>query len=398
MKRLRLSYSVACFLAAAALAGCDQLAEILPTAPRDDPSEAAGMGSEADDDAIALDDAPSVPVEIPVTDRFAPGDDAVLDIGFWRHPTLAFASLVVVAGEDGLRAVVVETGADAGTLSARADAIDIAYLGDQGVVVGVDGGARDLFVAAIDNITQEMTIAAQVKSDLAAGATGVCLAQDLSDPAAARGFVVGPGGAAAIRISGAGADIAIDLSTTAAAPARARDCIINPTDGAVYFLTGDGDIVTGESRIAGGMGARAIGLMVKTTRTDDLDTETQSDDAAAAPWTPEDGPILAVMSDNGVVSLIRAADGAALGAIALAASFDYPAVEAATAMAIGVGNYGGVYRDGAIALGAGNGANIVPWNAAANRLSLPIGAGVNPRAPQPEEDDGFRIDISPTQP
>ncbi|MEO1014923.1 MAG: hypothetical protein AAFX08_07005 [Pseudomonadota bacterium] len=395
--------------AATALTACDRIAELASGVTGEDAPQ------DASPDAAARDDQNAEPLaeagvlnSIPVTDRFEPNVGAVQDVAFWSHPTLAFASLTIIAGENGLSAHVVENGAASATLDGRADAIEVAYLDDQGVIVGVDGASGEVFLATIDNISQEIVEAKRVSSDLALGATGLCLATDIGVSNRATGFVIGPSGIAPLKASKIDGEIELDASSAAPAldPSMTgvTDCVIDPTTGVWFALAADGGVWSSGGKVTSAAGARSIGLMVKRPRTDDLAADindengADTDETPAPAWTPADGPILALMSDNGEVSLIRASDGVRLGAVFLGASFDYPAIEAPTALALGVANYGGVYRDGAIAVGDGGAVSLIPWNAVANRFALPIGDSVDPRRPQPAEDDSFRIEISPTQP
>jgi hypothetical protein len=80
-------------------------------------------------------------------------------------------------------------------------------------------------------------------------------------------------------------------------------------------------------------------------------------------------------------------------------SFDYTAVTSATALGAGYGNYGGVYRDGIVALGDENGmVSLVPWNSVVSALGLELGERVDPRNIYPEEDDPLAIEIDIVDP
>ena len=99
--------------------------------------------------------------------------------------------------------------------------------------------------------------------------------------------------------------------------------------------------------------------------------------------------------------------GDALGRVRLAGNFDITGPAGASGFAIGYGNYGGVYREGAIALSrapageaAGDAAPGVaaPWTGVETALGLAGFIRVDPRDPAPAAEPVEGLDISPSLP
>ncbi len=110
------------------------------------------------------------------------------------------------------------------------------------------------------------------------------------------------------------------------------------------------------------------------------------------------GEIAVLDAAEATVHFFDRDDGRALGSVRIASSFDVEGVAAATAMGVGFGNFGGIYRDGVLALatdGETPAARLVPLNGVMDALSAPIGPTAEPRAllPEPEEEDGLIIDV-----
>ena len=308
------------------------------------------------------------------------------DIAFWSHPTLAFNSLLLAAGSQNITGFGVESRLDVSSLEVGARAMDVAYIGEgvdaRGYLVALSGSSLQL--SEIQNATGALSPIASMESPTISALQEICLS---AAGETIRGYGVGTNSMVRITITleGGMRDISI---TPSAAPAGPIDCTVDPLSEAAYFLGADGTI----SRLDGDgnamvpfsaphpSGGRSLGLLLK------------SDDGQ----TPS--PRLIVLGDD--TSHLRLLDGSGdtLGQFKLSASFDYPAVENPSALGVGFGNYGGVYRDGAIALAHDDGISLVPWNAIATALELPIGDGVNPRLLQEPEEEGFVIDIAPIAP
>ena len=308
------------------------------------------------------------------------------DIAFWSHPTLAFNSLLLAAGSQNITGVAVESRLDVAGLEVGARAMDVAYIGEgvdaRGYLVALSGSSLQL--SEIQNATGALSPIASMESPTISALQEICLS---AAGETIHGYGVGTNSMVRITITleGGMRDISIAPS---AAPAGPIDCTVDPLSQAAYFLGADGTISRLDSdgnamvpfSAPHPSGGRSLGLLLK------------SDDGQ----TPS--PRLIVLGDD--TSHLRLLDGSGdtLGQFKLSASFDYPAVENPSALGVGFGNYGGVYRDGAIALAHDEGISLVPWNAVATALELPIGDGVNPRLLQEPEEEGFVIDIAPIAP
>ncbi len=372
-------------------------------------SEPAATRRAADDaTATPTADADTGAAERPgteVADVYGETGTAVRDIAFWSHPTLAFNSLVIAAANDGLHALTVENGARVdGWPSAGGVSIAISYLGDGAAARGVAlvaGDAGEVGVFEIDNAARTPTPAAIDGSPMS-GARAVCLGPAFVDGAGApsaalAGYVVAERGlikidiaAADGRLSAAVSDEAIDLIDDQ----PIVDCVVDPWSGALFTLAENGAV----RRRIGGVSTR---LFQTKSSARALDLALKRDDDKDIPT-----PTLVVLSDEAAVSLY-AADGQLIGETQLTASFDYPGVRRAAALGVGSGNYGGVYRDGALALAAvdpeGDSppVRMAPWSGVIDSLDAPHGGLADPRAQRPNEEAPNTSDISPptdTQP
>jgi len=368
-------------------------------APSDDaPPAAESTGAETASPARRAPDADE-PADVIIAEAFGPAaaDEAarITDIAFWSHPTLAFNSHVVTAGASGVTAYNIETGDKTAEWSA-APASSVAVIYD-----GVGSTARAIALIAEDGAVEARLIGGSGRAAEPAGLLDVDITGARLCAGAGRGYYVAGGEVGALGISvggssegGVSAVRIADLGLLEMAPAGARDCAVKPLTGDVYILTASGEVYLAaasadDARLVVDVGfaaPAAVDLGLKGPEGDGDDLE----------------PVIAVLSrETGEISLFSE-DGDSLGRVRLAASFDYPAVDAASGFGFGFGNYGAVYRDGAIAVAAtsGDGAaiSVIPWNGVANALARPVGAPVDPRALQPVEEEGVRLDIDPREP
>ena len=417
------------FSCAAALSASACAPENEPQAETPADADAASVDATADNQDGRYGGAPSAaddagaaqPVMLPVIDAMGPqGRDSarVRDIAFWSHPTLAFNSLVLTGGDDGLKAYNIETGAIVGDWRADpVDALDVAYAGRgpeaRGIVVVADDGVIAAY--EIDNSDSNAASGgpgrrAQPVGEARAAigaASGLCVVSAVSGKTvngamgdAMDGYAVS-GGALfpfSIRLNKEeGANVSVGAEQKA--PLDTTDCVFDDASGDLYLLTASGDVyrqaLADSAPVpfasTGVASARTIGLALKRNKLKPN---------AEGSQTPE--PMIAVLNgETAAVSLIDA-DGRALGVIRLSASFDHPGVQRATALGLGYGNYGAVYRDGALVLGADDNAGppvrLVPFNGVLNALNQPLGGGVDPRAPMPSDEAPDPLDFTPPAP
>lgn len=354
--------AAAAFLVVAFAAACERK----PDGPIPDPDVAA----------------PAV-AEVAAADSYGAPGDAVADVAFWSHPSVAFESLLVAATAESITAYSVETGEPAFTIPGGADTIEIFYsgAGGQGRLLAAGGGAYRLYAIFQDG----------------KGFNPVAMANE----AAPAGVVCAGGGAApAVYEASGGKLIARTLSILVdsadlgeprvlADIPDAIGCDVDPLTDEIVTVSRDGAIRRVDAKtgavfgVAMPQGARPAGSGVAAGRSETGEAQ---------------GQVALLDARSGVVSLYDARDGHALGSVRVKASFDLEAVAAASRIAVGSANYGGVYRDGALALvTSGNGApvRLIPWNGVMGALSLPVAAAIDPRAPAgaPAEEGVISIEV-----
>lgn len=331
--------------------------------------------------------APAVEVrEVAAADGYGAPEDAVNAVAFWSHPSVNFESLLIAATDAGLKAFSIESGEEIGSAAAPASKVSVFYLGSgpgaQGYAIASGGGAYSIYAIAND----APSLAPLAVTGPAPGAEAFCVSGGVlyeagGDSLDARDITILSSGA----VIGGARKIADAPGVTAChVDDRSGDIITLGTDGAIKRV----DPKTGESFglafVSGAATASALFLMT-----------------APEPAYPSGGALAVLDGESGVISLFDLVDGHALGAVRIKSTFDLDAVAAAKTIAAGYGNYGGVYRDGALAvITAGDGAPIrlAPWNGVLDALKLPLGENVDPRAPQPAAEPERVIDIELEQP
>lgn len=353
----------------------------------------AACGRNAGETASPADTAPPpASAEVAAIDEFGPLDIAISDLAFWTHPRLTFQGLLIAATPDGLVAFNIEDGAEVARAEGiAAGGVDVVYAGAgadaRAIAIAADENADALRFFEIDNDSRafnELAAAGRVQS----GA-----------------FCAGPDRDGVLRIiSLNGRRVTLTALTrepqgvnlaggdTVEAPTEIIACAADALDGSVFLLAKTGAVysLAADDRVTR-FAAPAI-----------ADPTTIS---LALFGLVEGGPtdeccgVIAVLSaaDAGVHFLDRD-DGSSIGRVSLSASFDVEGVPAATALGLGYGNFGAVYRDGVLALatdGETPAIRLTPLNGVMSALAKPIGPVAEPRAlaPQPEADDGFVIDV-----
>lgn len=328
-------------------------------------------------------EAPAV-AEVAAADSYGEPGEEVNDVAFWSHPSVAFESLLLAVTDAAIDAFAVETGERVFALEGGADSIAVFYAGagSPGHLIAGGDGAYRIFAVAADGKS-----AAPLGGLIDAGAD-VPVFCVRSGPAPAVYEIAG--GAVAARtltIVASRAELGAPVRLADAAGAVA--CHVDPFTDNVITVAGDGairriDAATGTVfgiALPAGLSPVSSGLAAGRTETGDPALQVALLDGA-----------------TGSVSLFDAGDGHALGAVRVKATFDLTAVGSASQVAIGSANYGGVYRDGALAVvTAGEGApvRLVPWNGVMGALSLPVLAVPDARTPRGEtaEEDVISIEV-----
>ena len=323
--------------------------------------------------------------EVAAADGYGAAGETVNAVAFWSHPSVNFQSLLIAAGDGGVKAYNIETGDLSASAPGAASDVAVFYLGAgasaQGYAIARSGDSYAMY--AIDN--DAPALAPLAVTGAPPGADAFCASSGVlyeagRDLLSAREIAVLTGGA----VIGEARKVA-DAPGIAACHVddRSGDVIVIGADGAIRRV----DPATGESfGLAFVDPATASALFLMTT---------------PEPENGAGGAVMMLDGANGVVSLYDLVDGHALGAVRVKSTFDLDAVAAARTIAAGYGNYGNVYRDGALAVvasGAGAPIRLVPFNAVMDALKITPGENVDPRTPQPAADLEQVIDIEFAQP
>lgn len=336
--------------------------------------------------------APAAPVvearEVAAADAYGEAGEIVNAVAFWSHPSVNFESLLIAATGKGLKAFKIETGeAVASAGDTPASDLEVFYDG-----AGAEASAYAVTLAegqyefyAIANDAPALTMLAATNAR--AGASTFCVGRDAL-------YEAGNGRLAARDIGLSENGVSLGAAREIADVENIASCSVDDRSGEVFAVSGDGvirrvDPETGEVfgiAFAAGGKADASSLFLMTT---------------PEPDNAKGGAVAVLDGETGAISLYDLADGHALGSVRVKSTFDLDAVASAKTIAAGYGNYGGVYRDGALAVvTAGDGAPIrlVPWNGVLSALQSPLGENVDPRNPAPAAEEEDVIDIELIEP
>lgn len=322
--------------------------------------------------------------EVAAADGYGEVGLAVNAIAFWSHPSVNFESLVIAATGDGLKAYNVESGELVSAAGEASDDVEIIY-SDQGAGAPAQAFAvvssskfPGYFFLAIDNATGALT---PTPVETGAPASGEFCAGRRGDGNAL--YEISESGVAMRAIDVRGQSVALGDPAPFSKTGGAA-CHVDALTGDVIAVSGDGAI----RRLAVDGGESAgVAFAAKAS-------------ASALSLKQNGGTIALLEPATAVVTLYDLGDGRMLGAVKVKSTFDLAAVASAKTIAVGYGNYGGVYRDGAMAVVTGDGAPIrlVPWNGVMGALDLPVGEPINPRAPQTVAADEDIFDIELKEP
>ncbi len=356
--------------------------------------------------ACGGEDAPTTaPAEIAIEsvtaiDEIADAGRTINAAAFWIHPSLAFNSLLIVAAEDALTSFDIESGARVDRVEdVSLDGVALGYSGSgpqaRGVAAVLDTGEGQFRFYGIDNIDRSFVLlpSLMVAPD---GVEGFCLGRRAGGGGLAL-HVLRDREIASYELALAEAGVSVEASASAAAPEGLVDCAVDDRDGTVFALDARG----GVHRYAEASVDPAPFTAAPARRplAIELIVNTRDDDAAPGACC---GQLAVLDGRGGVVHVFDRADGHALGAVEITASFDVQGVTAASAMGVGSGNFGATYRDGVIALATTSSPPVVrlaPWNGVLIALGQPVGFPINPREiAAPSGEEGLAIDIDVLDP
>ncbi len=323
--------------------------------------------------------------EVAAADSYGSPGTSVTDVDFWSHASIAFQGLLLAATPAGIDAFRIETGELAFAIPGGASALEIFYAGAGaaagGYLLAAGDGSYRLYAINPDGAGYAPVATPNAPPGKAVFCTGGGLSPQLFEIAGgavtARSLMIVPNGAE------------FGPARPVATVPGAIGCSVDPLTDQIVAVGADGAI----RRIDADTGA-VFGLALP----ENLNPAGAALAAGRNDAGETSGQVALLDAASGVVSLFDAKDGHALGSVRVKATFDLDAVASAKGIAIGSANYGGVYRDGALAVVASGDAapiRLVPWNGVLGALSLPLSGAIDPRAPagNPAEERVISIDL-----
>lgn len=333
--------------------------------------------------------------EVDATDQLGPLTSPVSDIAFWTHPRLPFRGMVLAAAADGVTAFNIEDGSKVASIDGLdAKGLNVVYGGDGenalGVIIALERATGAIRFFSVDNASQrlaEMSVANMPGGSAAAFCAGpqhegpqqiIAL---LGKTIKTETFIIKPN------------SIVFKSATTTRAPEETTACVVDPIDGSVFVATHSGKIF----HLSGGKISAKPFVTLPFTNVAAI--------GLALNGLVEGGPTdqccgeLAVLNpDDASVHLFDRDDGTALGSVRIVSSYDVEGVATATAMGVGYGNFGAIYRDGVLALatdGDKPAVRLAPFNGVMDAIASPMGPTADPRSlsPHRKKDNNLVIDV-----
>ncbi len=351
--------------------------------------------------------APVEAVDVAVSDEL-PIEQPATGIAFWTHPNIVFNGLMIVAGADGLVSYNIEDGNEVSRVpDLNAQGVRVSYLGfgplAAGVVATFDADESVFRFYGVDNASRvflPLEGGAAVRGEL----RDFCLGRALTsaDPTL---FVVQRGAATVYNLSledmgDAAPGLAIADPAVIDVPDDIARCAVDADgvlllaseNGAVYRLDGQNGFDTPFAQSA----AASVGSLAVIP-------------AGGASAQTASGWIALLDAESGAVHLFDRMAGSFIGAVRIASPTDMAPTDdsediatetpsPASAMGASGANLGGLYRNGAIALGLVGGepvVRLIPLTGVRNALGLAENAPVDPRgtALATEDDDSLIIPV-----
>lgn len=348
---------------------------------------------------------PVEPVDVAVSDEL-PIEQPATGIAFWTHPNIVFNGLMIVASPDGLVSYNIEDGNEVSRVpNVNAQGVRVSYLGfgplAAGVVATYDEDESVFRFYGVDNASR-VFLPLEGGPAVRGEVRDFCLGRALTS-ANPTLFVVQRGAATVYNLSlddmgDAAPGLAIANPAVIDAPDDIARCAVDADgvlllaseNGAVYRLDGKNGF---DAPFARSAAASVGGLAVIP--------------AAGASAQSASGWIALLDETSGIIHLFDRMAGSLIGAVRIAPPTDIaPADDSedaetpSPASAIGASgaNLGGLYRNGAIALGLVAGepvVRLIPLTGVRNALALPESAPVDLRgtAPAAEDDDRLIIPV-----
>jgi len=342
---------------------------------------------------------------VAATDEIGAGLNGVSSVAFWSHPGINFNSLVIAGHEDGITAFNIEDGAEVTNVTGfKVLDIAVSYIGLGPTAIGylavvTDDSENPMRFYEINNEDRSFKLLSTIFVAQTDETTALCLGSlsDQDNLVAVQSFAKGttffP-----LRFSTAGVSTQGGFSSTLGTV----DCAVNSLNQIAYSITPNGDLIKFSATQNGTQTSELlIGMAVKDPKAMDISIRTNEEGLT--------NTILIVLNSTGFAQLfeITGDDSYAIGSIGMRDTFDVIALETATSLAIGFGNYGGIYREGILAFVDGNDSEnaggapikLAPWTGVVKELNLPVGGHVSPRGQIPAlDEDEAVISIDLIQP
>ncbi len=326
-------------------------------------------------------------VSVATTDEPITLDTPATGIAFWEHPSVNYEGMVIAATADGLVAHTLEDRlqvtqtplfeARALTLTYRATPSTDAP--DQAFAATYDVDAGEVVLYGINNMSRRFDEIIRLPQDMP---RALCL---ITTPRPQ-----GPHGSGELRLITAGADgVTIQsitlpdegagISFLQAAPQPddlskqpAVDCAVDLIAGSVYLLFSDGRISRYDgdrlSTLVDNPGADDLALVRFVVSDDDGDRE--------------EVLLILLEAETGILTLLNPETGKRQGQVRLGAFDETVGTERANLVAAAPGNFGGIYRFGAVALASRGdvpAVRLTPVTALGRALGLSLKDGANTR-------------------
>ena len=332
----------------------------------------------ASDDASTATPPPTQMVDVSVSDELPGLSNAANGISFWIHPTLSFNSLMIVANESGIVSYNIEDGNEVGRIEGiDANGAAIAYYGFGrqaiGAIVTHDVSAGALVFHGIDNASRKF-IPLTGGPEIRGAVRDICAGRAMGEISPTV-FAVQNGSVQFFTLSPTPEGVSVTDSGRIETPDNLRACAVGH-DGVLIVADEAGRIhkLTNEDSFARPFAETGIENpididIVATELAEGLDSQLSTH-------------IIVADEFSGALAVVDGASGALIGAARGVATDELSAIDNASAMGVTSANLGALYRNGAIAFGAGVEApqiSLIPVNGLFNALSLPEGEAVNPR-------------------
>ncbi len=361
---------------------------------------AAACGERTDAPSAVEEVAAPEPVGVIASDALAGLSAPPTGVDFWTHPNVSFNSLIIVASADGLASYNMEDGNEVSRVpGVSLNGVAVSYIGFGPLAAGVAAafdetqGAFQFY--GVDNVSRLFLPLAGGPS-IRGAVRGFCTGRAATSPDPTL-FVVQRGELKIFNLTpvmnGETAGVSINGEAGTPIPETATACAVDMA-GVVYLLGNGGEIYRVDSD-------SAFDAPFAVAFADDPDGiaflgSSQADGASSV-----NGQIAVLDGDTGIIELFDARDGHALGAARIDAADEIDAVTEATVMGASAANLGGLYRDGAIALGVDGEApavRMIPANGVANALGVPASPPANPRGQAPARGEDNNLIINPIAP